>query len=413
MPRTLPSLPGDVLVRTMQALTAADVGRSARVCRALRRAARRPHAVSRLKVDLRRTSAGWELCPCTRPRAVVVSGQDGRDDVGAAVDALRAVWDRVEELYLDCAWHGWLLAPQPALRRLSWRTLYPLTGGPVPAAVVRIVAEPASLAWLDLPCLHLTEPYHARFWSRAVRLRRAAFDRIVALPAVVALFAGFPALETLRVGRALVPGSGVHGGALCRVLDTSPRVRALTLADTPAGRADVAPRPAANQHCSLRVLDGFGAVPHGVRWLGVWDRLHTVVVHHFGHDPYEERVGLFELVAAAAGRVAGELRVLDAHWHRLQRDMTSAGVERVRRHARSIGLVRLVSGDAPWERSHVLRLAPLRELARVLDVRVCAAVDEWKAMQAVVERALRAESVAVRRLGSPRKGAWAVGEWSG
>ena len=137
-------------------------------------------------------------------------------------------------MHLDCAWHGWLLAPQTALRRLSWRTLFPLTGGPVPAAVLRLVADPSTLEALDLPCLHMVEAYHARFWSRATRLARASFDRVIADDDVIAAhFDGFPALAELRVGRAQVPGSCVSGAALLQTILACRHLRALTLADTP------------------------------------------------------------------------------------------------------------------------------------------------------------------------------------
>ena len=161
----------------------------------------------------------------------------------------------------------------------------------------------------------------------------------------------------------------------------------------------------------MRVLDGFGTVPAGVRWLHAWDAIRNLVVHHFGEDPYTEGVGLCQLMAAAAGRVTGEVRVLDVHPDRLEVDVTAAQARRMVAHRHSIRHVHIASGGDYWEHYPAEHLAKLLLVARTATVRLTTFPNYWLCTQEALEDTLRGQSFHVHRVGGPGKGAFVKAEW--
>jgi len=384
------SVPRDALVIMLHFLRAAQVALFGRTCTCFAAAVAWDNAFDTLVVNTRAPpGVRWDTCTCTHPRKLVVKGGDGRDDMVGPMAVLRRLWSSIEELHLNCAWHGWMLPPQHRLRRLLWTTPLPHTGGPVPAAILHLVPDVSHLVELHLPCLRLQEPYHARLWTGAARLARARFERVQAAPSVVhSHFHGFPALRELRVGRALLPGICVDGCGLLAMIAASRAPLSVTLADTPLWDPTAFWSTAAWPADVVEVLDGFGRVRMGACWLGVWRRIRNLTVHNFGEDAYFQGVSLASLLAAAAGRVTGVLRVRDLHKDRLERTATSEQASRMSDNRNSIPTVHVVSGDEPWEDVGASQLAELLVVGRRVEVRLATVANYWQGTQDALEAPL-------------------------
>ena len=137
----------------------------------------------------------------------------------------------------------------------------------MPTAIVRLVPDPTTLVHVQLPTLLMEREFHATFWSGATRVREARFGRVsVDAEVARAHFRGWPQLTALRVGRNDNLRPRVDAvGVLLMVAAAEAPVH-VTLADTP-GTAPARPVTPPRHARRVDVLDGFGSVPEGERWL--------------------------------------------------------------------------------------------------------------------------------------------------
>jgi len=147
-------------------------------------------------------------------------------------------------------------------------------------ALVRVVAEPATLVRVHLPVLWMRTAANAMWWARCVHLQHAAFNSVHGSPAGISQFVAWPLLRHLSVG----PHS-VSDGVLriaCRAAPAGLRLelscnsrwsdsrqpQAWLAAAGPLVRAHVAVASRTRQTCTgaqtelLRALqqDGYGVV---------------------------------------------------------------------------------------------------------------------------------------------------------